>query len=80
MCSVVSKGTDGELDIFSNMLISTYLVKALFCDFEHEFRALETAVVLKPKRQLPRPPLPLECWTGYEAPKGVKKSGRLVDS
>jgi hypothetical protein len=45
MCSVVSKGTDAELDIFSSMLISTYLVKALFCDFEHEFRVLEMAVV-----------------------------------
>jgi hypothetical protein len=46
MCSVVSNETGAELDISSNMLISTYIVKALFCDFEHtNSGALGTAVV-----------------------------------
>jgi hypothetical protein len=48
MCSVDSKETDAELDILSNMLISTYIVKPFLRDSNKfmawERRQLETQV------------------------------------
>ena len=68
-----------DLEIRSNVLISTYIVKLLLGDTSTNSGGHGNGGSLKRKWQLTRPFLPLECLTGYEAQKDKKKSGRPVD-